>query len=402
METWASDETVERDTLARDRAHALRLLTALTRDREIAEDLAQETLIEAWRHAHNLHDPAGRTPWLSAIARNVYLRWRRRQGREAAHRADPGPEGRTGAPRLEDLRRDDGDLAVQLERDELAELLDRALALLPSATREALVARYVHESSLAEIAAGLGTSEKAVSMRLSRGKLLLHRVLTTDLTRDTASHGLWEDMREGWRETRIWCSVCGQRRLRGILTNRVFSLRCPDCRPKPGVLFLHSDTPAIHAGVHGFKAALNRHMAWAYDHVTAGLRAGAMACLRCGRPCPVRVGPFVDAQPELRDVEGVSYRCEDCGFGLVQSLDGLATSHPAGRQFWRRYPRIHTLPPREVEAAGRAALVFGIESVAEGARLDLIATRDTFEVLGVYGAAMPDAIDRRSGEHSPC
>jgi len=387
METWIAGETVEDDILTRDRAHALRLLTALTRDREVAEDLAQETLVEAWRHAHKLHDPAGRTPWLSAIARNVYRHWRRRQGREAAHRAEPGLKGQTGAPRLEDLLLDDGDLAVQLERDELAELLDRALALLPSTTREALVARYVHESSLAEIAARLGTSEKAASMRLSRGKLLLHRALTADLARDAACYGPREDTREDWRETRIWCSVCGQHRLRGILTDQVFSLRCPDCRPKPGVIFLHSDTSAIRAGVHGFKAALNRHMAWSYDHVTTGLRTGAMACPRCGRPCLVRVGLLADAQPGLRDVEGVSYRCAACGFGLVQSLDGLAALHPAGRQFWRRHPRIHTLPAREVEAGGRAALVFGIESVADGARLDLIATRDTFEILGVYGAA---------------
>ncbi len=387
METWVAGETMECDILARDRAHALRLLTALTRDREVAEDLAQETLVEAWRHAHKLHDPAGRTPWLSAIARNVYRRWRRRQGCEAAHRVEPGLKGQTGAPCLEDLLLDDGDLAVQLERDELAELLDRALALLPAATREALVARYAHESSLAEITARLGTSEKAASMRLSRGKLLLHHVLTADLASAAAAYGLHGETREDWRETRIWCSVCGQHRLRGILTDRVFSLRCPDCRPKPDVIFLHSDTSAIRAGVHGFKAALNRHMAWSYDHVTAGLWASTVACPRCGRSCPIRVGLLADAQLGLRDVEGVSYRCEACGFGLVQSLDGLAASHPAGRQFWRRHPRIHTLPAREVEADGRAALVFSIESVTDGARLDLIATRDTFEILGVYGAA---------------
>jgi len=386
METWGADDLVGCDALARDRAHVLWLLTSLTHDGEIAEDLAQDTLVEAWRHAHKLRDLTGRRPWLSAIARNVYRRWLRQQSREAGHRAQPSPEGRSDALRLEGLLRDDGDLEVQLERDELADLLDRALALLPAAARETLVARYVHESPLAEIAARLGTSEKAVSMRLSRGRLLLHRVLTTDLARDAASYGLHDDTREGWRETRIWCSVCGQHRLHGILTHDVFSLRCPDCRPKPGVVFLSADAPAIYAGVHGFRAALNRHMAWAYDHVTAGLRAGSMACLRCAHPCPVRVGLLTDVQPGLRAVEGAAYRCMACGFQLVQSLDGLAASHPAGRQFWRRHPRIRTVPAREVEVAGRAALVFGVESVTDGARLDLIATRDTFEVLGVHGA----------------
>src|SRR3712207_7136587 len=48
--------------------------TLFRSDPDAAEDLAQETLLEAWRHADKLHDPTGTVPWLWAIARNVCLR----------------------------------------------------------------------------------------------------------------------------------------------------------------------------------------------------------------------------------------------------------------------------------------------------------------------------------------
>jgi len=66
---------------------------------------------------------------------------------------------------------DDGDPTIELERHELAALLDRALALLPPETRLALVQHYIEESSHAAIAARLGLSEGGVAVRLHRGKL---------------------------------------------------------------------------------------------------------------------------------------------------------------------------------------------------------------------------------------
>src|SRR5437870_3335209 len=72
-----------------DRARLVRLCARLTGDLDAAEDLAQETLYEAWRNAHKLHDLTGRTQWLAAIARNVCLRWTRARGRDLARLARP-------------------------------------------------------------------------------------------------------------------------------------------------------------------------------------------------------------------------------------------------------------------------------------------------------------------------
>src|SRR5258706_5538728 len=70
-----------------ERAYLVRLCTAITHDRDAAEDLAQETLLEAWRqqHAIPLGDHTQRLPWLSGIARNMCLRWLRKKQRDVAH-----------------------------------------------------------------------------------------------------------------------------------------------------------------------------------------------------------------------------------------------------------------------------------------------------------------------------
>ena len=76
----------------------VRLCARLTGDVEAAEDLAQETLLEAWRQAHKLYDPGGYAPWLSAIARNVCLRWAQRRGPELPVYEVVAAEGPSHAP----------------------------------------------------------------------------------------------------------------------------------------------------------------------------------------------------------------------------------------------------------------------------------------------------------------
>ncbi len=114
--TWSEQE----------RRRLVRLCAVLTGDPAAADDLAQETLLEAWRIRDRLVDPGGRRPWLDAIARNVCHRWRVRTARRSAHElGSDRPDDEPGAP---PAHRDE--LGEWLEREELVELLDRALALL--------------------------------------------------------------------------------------------------------------------------------------------------------------------------------------------------------------------------------------------------------------------------------
>src|SRR5688572_27690176 len=69
-------------TFPTERDRLVRLCVRMTGSLDAAEDLAQETLIEAWRHEEKLYNPEGYSKWLSAIALNVCRRWSQRRGRE--------------------------------------------------------------------------------------------------------------------------------------------------------------------------------------------------------------------------------------------------------------------------------------------------------------------------------
>jgi RNA polymerase sigma factor (sigma-70 family) len=381
----------EADTdLANERARLVRLCTRLTDDREAAEDLAQETLLVAWRDAHALRDPLARERWLAGIARNHCLRWARARGRERRRMIVAGTRGEVADAGAIEQVADDFDLAVALERDELAELLDRALALLPPASRDVLVARYVDESPYAAIAARLGVSEKAVSMRLARGKLLLRRALATDLRAEALVYGLPRTVEDAdWGETRIWCPNCGRRRLIGRFDRAIHELhlRCPECHPRTGVEVCSATWPAALAGVRGYKAAFSRVARLATAQYRHALEHGAAPCIRCGRPARLRMGMPPDLPPAARAFPGAHLACPACGFVCNQALRGLALALPEARAFWRAHPRIRIPPERPLaEVAGHPAILTRIEDATGAAGLDILSAAADFRVLAIHGA----------------
>jgi RNA polymerase sigma factor (sigma-70 family) len=376
------------DALISEYSRLVRLCAHLTADVDAAEDLAQETLYEAWRSEHKLRDPAKRSQWLSGIARNVCLRWARKRARESARLvqllSDDGLQSLT----LDDWAEDDFDLDMELERDELAGLLDRAMALLQPQTRQLLIGEYVEETTLAETAARLGLSEAAAEKRLQRGLLVLRRVLTTDLREEAASYGLTLPDTDGWRETRIWCMGCGQHRIRGrfIHSTGEFSLRCPGCC-RSGVTLANCVSPGLFRGVKGFKPALTRLQRHAVQYYGLALERGAAPCEVCGRPLPLRRGLTPPVPEYMAEFPGVHVRCPDCDFTSDQDLAGLALALPEVMRFWREHPRMRTVRGREVEVQGSAAIMTTFESVTDSCHVDVVTIRDTFETVGVYSSS---------------
>lgn len=241
-----------------ERIRLVRLCATITGNVDAAEDLAQETLLEAWRHLHELRDPEKQSQWLSGIARNVCLRWARKRGHDLAHLAEPHVSQDTSLTTLEESLVDDFDIEVELERKELIELLNRAMALLPRETRIVLVKRYVEESPLAEVAAQLGTNASAVAMRLQRGKLALRRVLTKEMSQEIASYDVGITAINEWDETSIWCTSCGQRKLMGkfIPDEGELLLRCPTCCLGEETIS-HTRYPALLRNVKRYTSALS-------------------------------------------------------------------------------------------------------------------------------------------------
>ncbi len=377
---------------ARERAGLVRLCARLTGDPAAAEDLAQETLLEAWRHRDALRDPDRLEAWLAGIARNICLRWGRIHARAAAHRLTPlsaTPAATPGAddplPAIELALAAPDDLELELERQELIVLLDRALALLPAETRAALVAHYVDESPLAEIAARLGASASAVAMRLQRGRLALRRVLATEFADELAAYRLDGATGVGaWEQTPLWCSLCGRHYLLGRYHREAgeWWLRCPACSVNAQDVLIHTNSRAILGGVKGYKRAYERLWAWVNAYYPPNLAARAVPCLRCGHITPLRHGTSGPAA--LRGVI-LEHDCPSCDTNHFISLDALILAHPAGRRFQRRHPRLRLLPREEVEAQGRPASVTTYESLTGSARLVAVTAADTFEMLSIAG-----------------
>lgn len=365
-----------------ERARLVRLCAHLTGDADAAEDLAQETLIEAWHNAHKLHDPSGRSRWLAVIARNVCLRWMRRTGREAARYLLPSNSMPNSTPL--DLLPDDFDVEQEIERSELADLLDRALALLQPQTRAVLIERYVEQSSLAEVALQLGMSEGAVAMRIQRGKLQLRQVLNGEFSREASSYGLTLPGEQEMQTTQIWCPICGTQRLKGRFISAAgdLLLRCPKCTTEPDSAIVNGVEPTVLRGVHTIRPALSRLTVWANDYFQRALVERTVPCMRCGRAVAVVLGTFTSAVTPFG--HGITLICEVCGMTGYSALCGVVLCQPMAWRFWREHPRMRMVE-RLIEFEGRPAIMISLESVTEPARMDVITAADTFQVLHVYG-----------------
>ncbi len=381
-----------------ERAQLVRFCAAMSGSVEVAEDLTQETLLEAWRHEQALRDPSRRSQWLMGIARNVYLRWQRKQGREAAHsyqreNVQQGQDERE----LEQLFVDGYDIELELERKELLELLDRALAQLPVQTRTVLIQHYIDDSPLAEVAQQLGTSANALAVRLQRGKLALRRLLTQDMQQEFADHYQMAE-HASWETTPLWCVRCGQQHMQG----RRFPgagkllLKCPACSPGTHQLLHRSELPLL-KGMRSYKPMLTKLRQWSYDHYHAALAAhfaGESApCEVCGQPLTVLFGPTEQLPERMQallwewrwsaEFNMVNTFCPRCQMMSNTSLAGLVLGLPEARAFVHAQSRIRTVPAQALETQGRAALLTRFESMSENVALNVISDQGTYEVLRI-------------------
>jgi RNA polymerase sigma-70 factor (ECF subfamily) len=371
------------DTLAWDevdRSRLVRLCALVSGSWAAAEDLAQETLLEAYRNAHKVTDLRGRDRWVGAIARNVCRRWARSEATARTRTCD--------LPDSVDLA-DTFDVELELERDELANLVDRALALLPEQTRDVLVRRYVEETSPAAIAESTGLSADAVSMRISRGKLLLRRLLEGKLREDAEAFGFVIPDVGSWRRTSVWCPQCGRNRLEmSAIPSRSIALRCTGCSPAPGALMscYSMSNPSLASALGAVSrptAIVSRASAWVYDYFVAGLPARTVPCMRCRRPTPLRQYVRDEGDLPLETRHGVYFHCESCGEEGNCSVGGLVLSLPEVRTFRRSHPRIRSTPARLVEHQGREVFVLGYADVISGAGVDVLLDRLTLDVRSV-------------------
>lgn len=148
---------------ARYRVRIYGFLVRLARDRDVADELFQETFVRLARNAHRLREDSNLRAYLYTVARNLYLLQRRQslfrigRLRELFFGSAP-PTPRSVAPQH------------LLERGELYQTIEQALSELPDEAREALLLTAVEGLSTEAAAAVVGIQPAALRKRLSRGR----------------------------------------------------------------------------------------------------------------------------------------------------------------------------------------------------------------------------------------
>ena len=137
-------------------------LVRLSRRRDVAEDLLEETWLRLVTRAGTLIDDARLAPWLFAVARNLYFSWRRSRAVDEARTSDLDPAW--PAPER-------GDSPFEaVARAELESRMEAALARLPLRDRELLLLVGVEGLTPSEAAGVCGLRAVTLRARLHRAR----------------------------------------------------------------------------------------------------------------------------------------------------------------------------------------------------------------------------------------
>jgi RNA polymerase sigma-70 factor (ECF subfamily) len=171
----AAHEAFERLTLP-FLGDVARFARSLTRDPTRADDLVQETYLQALRGWHTFREGADPRRWLFTVCHHTFLRAERRETRYA-EAPDDDPELESLATAVAHAAAERSGAADAVERLDLGTAISGALATLPPHYRLAVVLVDVEGQPYEEAAAVLGVAVGTVRSRLFRGRRLLQDVL---------------------------------------------------------------------------------------------------------------------------------------------------------------------------------------------------------------------------------
>jgi RNA polymerase sigma-70 factor (ECF subfamily) len=145
-----------------------------------AEDVAQESFLKAFRRLADFRGQAKFSTWLISITLNEARGRLRRQGVVRIESLDEMPEeSRHISPAL---LRDWREVPSEaLERKEIREILEEAIANLSPLYREVLLLRDVEEFSTEETAVALTITTGTVKVRLHRARMMMQKELAPKL-----------------------------------------------------------------------------------------------------------------------------------------------------------------------------------------------------------------------------
>lgn len=150
-----------------------RYLQSLAGNKEMAEDLFQETWIRVLERGHQYNEKWKFGTWLFTIARHLFVDYLRRKNPAATSTLDEPDQ----TPALAETPSDTpSPFDLQIQREESGRVAS-ALELLAASYREVLVLRFQEDLSLEEIADVVAAPLPTVKSRLYRGMEALRELL---------------------------------------------------------------------------------------------------------------------------------------------------------------------------------------------------------------------------------
>ena len=159
----------------RHEQRVFRVARRITRNHEDAEEVAQDTLLQAFKHVASFRGDSRFSTWLTRIAVNMALMKVRRQKIHAMS-LDNGAETDNGRITRE-IQDKKPTLEQQCLRQELQFILVEMIGRLGPRYRAVVHLRDLEDLSIAETAAALGLSRSAVKSRLLRARSQLRQSL---------------------------------------------------------------------------------------------------------------------------------------------------------------------------------------------------------------------------------
>lgn len=154
-----------RQLIERHQIMALCLAVRFTRNEEIACELVQEAMLQAYLSLDKLHEEARFKSWFYGITLNICRSWLRAQKDETL-----SLDTQEGSKLLEQSSWLIQDPQEHLARHELHHLVQEAVRMLPAPNRQVAYLFYYEEMSMQEIAQQLHLSVPAVKNRLYKGR----------------------------------------------------------------------------------------------------------------------------------------------------------------------------------------------------------------------------------------
>jgi RNA polymerase sigma-70 factor (ECF subfamily) len=160
--------------------HVYRVALGIIGNHEDAEEATQQTFLRVYQHLGGFQRSSKFATWMTRIAINEALQIRRRR-RPTVSLDDLQVTDEGVMPKeLRDWHDDPGKI---YDKQQIREIVERAIQSLPTIYREAFVLRDVQGLTSEESAAALGIGVSSLKTRLLRARLMMREALAVYLQR---------------------------------------------------------------------------------------------------------------------------------------------------------------------------------------------------------------------------